>query len=257
MGMGHVDDTDRSAMEEPQENFEKLLRTFYGMKYDIPRGHTQLDDLARVADFYMALPSLSASLDTILLNQRCRFTVTISQFPREILGVALKLRHTKLFKECLIHTVGIMASKNQYVQYAENDQVDKLLKQKFHELKSMICDALTGLDNFRSSLQTSQLSPTEVETADVIIKGLKVKYFDPSNPDYAGRAFFFRKMFNTPVFYNHYYQERLQLFLTPLMRCELQLRVDGDAVAGRGRYSDRFLCTKLFRTEIPWAQAES
>jgi hypothetical protein len=61
--------------------------------------------MVQMADYYCALPALSASLSGALFHSP-KFRSTIGDFSTKLLGLATKLRHEVLFRECLIHVLG-------------------------------------------------------------------------------------------------------------------------------------------------------
>ncbi|KAK0120714.1 hypothetical protein ONS96_010917 [Cadophora gregata f. sp. sojae] len=119
------------------EAFECLLSAMYNRPYS-PSTVADLNTIIQLAEFYRALPILSATMTPALLksamfnsrNAMCRFL----NLSREVIQVAKQLRNTDLFRECFVHEVG---------KYDAGDETNHLLDDDIHQLirreHSVIC----------------------------------------------------------------------------------------------------------------------
>lgn len=98
-----------------KEPFRKLLCAMYNRPYQI-KNTGELKILANLADFYCALPIVSATLTAAMLgspmvkreiNPGGPIGHEISDNSVELIIVAKKLRHAVLYRECFIHLVGL------------------------------------------------------------------------------------------------------------------------------------------------------
>lgn len=103
---GNIEDFGGSPyVRKSQETaFEKLLLAFYGRPYTI-EFFVEFHTMVQMAEDYCALPALSASLSGALFHSP-KFRSNIGHFSTKLLGLAIKLRHEVLFRECLVHVLG-------------------------------------------------------------------------------------------------------------------------------------------------------
>lgn len=81
--------------------FNKLLLAIYNARFVLGRAN-ELIHMAKLADYYCALPALSRSLnEALLLNP-----VRIDLDKEYLIEVAIKLQHAELFRECVIYLAG-------------------------------------------------------------------------------------------------------------------------------------------------------
>jgi hypothetical protein len=79
----------------------------------------ELETITRLADFYCALPLVSATLTGALVGGRTvkreqddsKYNL-LSLFASDLLLIAKRLRHNVLCRECFIHVVGTMSTYN-------------------------------------------------------------------------------------------------------------------------------------------------
>lgn len=81
-----------------------LLSAMYNRVYKF-ENLADLEDLVRLADFYCALPVVSASLYMALMHIKSRFAEDISLYPLDFLKLAKKLRQPILFRDALVYAV--------------------------------------------------------------------------------------------------------------------------------------------------------
>lgn len=149
-----TDTDDLDLMEKPQgekQAFGWLLCAMYNRPYEIT-SIQDLKNLVRLADFYCALPVLSASLTACLLLNPS-FGNALSD-PRwfqssEVLLIAKQLRNKFLFRECFIHAVGTFDPGREDPYLSEDAQILNLVQRhhiilcgKVMETQRSLCHAL-------------------------------------------------------------------------------------------------------------------
>src|SRR4051794_19417036 len=92
----------KDGLEETSEQsgIECLLCSMYNKSYEV-LSFDHFQQIVRLADYYCALPVLSASLYAVLWNSR-GFTRDIPLFPGQMLELSKKLRHPVLFRESIL-----------------------------------------------------------------------------------------------------------------------------------------------------------
>ncbi|KAF7872695.1 uncharacterized protein EAF02_008766 [Botrytis sinoallii] len=112
-----ITDQQLTLVNEPEEEIEvlrRLLCAINSKKYRIKTAD-ELKRPTRLADYYCALPVVSATLTEALFKSSMFDAIGTSYFSRacechddcvSLLVLARKLRHGVLFRECLIYTVG-------------------------------------------------------------------------------------------------------------------------------------------------------
>ncbi|PBP20765.1 hypothetical protein BUE80_DR008141 [Diplocarpon rosae] len=83
-----------------QNCFHKLLCAVYGHTYELT-GLKELKTMVSLADYYCMLPTLSRSIDVILLRNS-KHGINIKHQCREVFPLAAKLRNRLLFTESLV-----------------------------------------------------------------------------------------------------------------------------------------------------------
>lgn len=96
--------------EVQYELFRKLLCAIYTRPYTI-MSCEELEDLTNLADFYRALPILSATIVTALIGspiftRKNKYSTEFALRAHELLFIAEKLRNKVLWTECFVHVVG-------------------------------------------------------------------------------------------------------------------------------------------------------
>ncbi|CAG8959312.1 hypothetical protein HYFRA_00013082 [Hymenoscyphus fraxineus] len=85
---------------QEMEAFAKLLSAIYGEPYHL-RDVDQFAELTNLAEYYLALPAVSRSLDGLF--HRCpEFTELVEFESLRLLPLAAKLKHAVLFKDCVL-----------------------------------------------------------------------------------------------------------------------------------------------------------
>ncbi|CAG8955890.1 hypothetical protein HYFRA_00008740 [Hymenoscyphus fraxineus] len=110
--------------------FEALISAMYNRPYKVETTE-DIVDLTNVAGFYCALPIVSATINGQLFeSQRLLFGSAdgrhVSSDPVDLLIAARKLRHKRLFHDCLIHVVSqfarIESENGNELQTLQNDK---------------------------------------------------------------------------------------------------------------------------------------
>lgn len=86
------------------EGFKHLLNCIYNRPFELNH-YSELENLARLADFYGAGSAASISLDEAMARSR-RVVEYIAYFPISFLKIAYKLRNKVLYKECMVQIGG-------------------------------------------------------------------------------------------------------------------------------------------------------
>jgi hypothetical protein len=216
--------------------FEKLLRTFYGLPYQI-RDNGEFSIMVEMADYYCALPSFSRSLNNALYESPY-FVSTIYEYSVTLLPIAAKLRHRILYKECMIYLSG----KEAHFGQIQDVHLKQLVRASYNKICAKVVKFQTKLmeyTGYYGSAANDHISELAEECwdnpLDSVLPKLYRKFLDR---DYglAGRG--------------------LRVALDDLL--ENKLTFDRSAVAG-GDYpfNEYFLCATVEDEDLPWDPTET
>lgn len=201
--------------------------------------------MVRQADFYCALPMLSASLNTALWSSPS-FIEQIPYQAKKILGLALKLRHPVLFRECFIHIVGSNDCDNcEDIVYP--GAVEILLLKARNKLLG------TLLSVNKETIQWLRMKPDNQLPYGV-------HYSDPPGMDcsLSQSVEYYRELYaevrikNSPLPGDLGILTSLEAMLHQLLKNNLVL--DRTGLGGTFKY--RFLCAELADEDLPWDSSE-
>lgn len=89
--------------------FENFLLALYGRSYQLASVE-QLILMTKFADYYDALPLLSASLYRAVVENN----IHVCYFTEHLLPIAVKLQHGPLFRDCIIHITAKSLTQDRY-----------------------------------------------------------------------------------------------------------------------------------------------
>ncbi|KAF7896389.1 hypothetical protein EAF00_006403 [Botryotinia globosa] len=187
--------------------------------------------LAKVADFYGALPVVSRSLDTVFFRSP-EFIERIPDHAGSLLKIAYQLRNRTLYKECMIHVAG----RWKINPCISEDDMD--LRIRVLVAYGSICDKLVTANHelIKSIAKFPQNSRIHPQLRD----------FALSYPSLA-------------TYYRHFLDESFSNatneILTKLLTSNLILD-PSKLGAGQGKFKDYFLCAEITDKDLPWDEEE-
>ncbi|KAF7872696.1 uncharacterized protein EAF02_008767 [Botrytis sinoallii] len=222
------------------EGFRQLHCAMYSSPYTI-RDIEELSTLTRIADFYCALPIISATLtsafiDSPIFSKRQveePIACTKDQLAEDcdsMIFIAQKLRNSVLFRECLIHIVANWKD----TKISKLSQLYELTIRSQHALwvAAIVTQLSPGVPELTKVLADAEKDHTSFEReskkAVTFWKNLSAKL-----AQVGGAACF------------------LQSKLEPLLANNLVLDRTSDG-PGEGCYKHCFLCTEIADNELPW-----
>jgi hypothetical protein len=136
--------------EDEIEAFQKLLCAMYNRPYTI-NSPEELEKITSLADFYCALPILSATLVSGLLGSPMlgpsfdfdELNAFALAAP-DLIFAAQKLRNPVFFRECFIHVVGQwqdLLTTSQRERLEENSDIFRLIMKEFSEVCKSVIEA--------------------------------------------------------------------------------------------------------------------
>lgn len=215
-----------------QGYFENMLCAMYRKNYKLG-SHEDLTELVRLADFYCALPAVSYSLHSAL-NMNPDFVAEIPDHATQLLSAAYKLRHSVLFRECLVHVIGLRESMDLNLAY-EEEKLSNTVEVCYGRLCSDLVKVQKGLMKLESSIPHG---PSHIQ------KGMAVTL-------YVAKISLSKHYRNALPKFSDHIRELVSPILKPILKNNLTLDSSGDG-AGEGIFADRFLCARITDEEMPW-----
>jgi hypothetical protein len=211
----------------------------YGRACDI-QTPAWLETVFMVADYFLALPVLSNSLDRTLANVP-NLSLGIPHAAPNLIKKATKLHHAALFRECLIWI--IVPHKNPVFLSMPEDTPDNLkIKQLAEKVHGQVC------------VKIAQAEKTLLELCFSGPLGLPIAnhraWSANASLGYDGEvslAMYYRKM----ITYSGPGQDTVRQVLGPLLLKKLTLDRSGLG-AGENRFADHFFCVEIDDEELPW-----
>lgn len=224
--------------------------------YNRPYKFQTTDELRRItglADFYCALPIVSATLSGGLLGspifqispraENCNFSDFELEAPA-LLDAAIQLRHAVLLRECFIHTVSQWPQVRSGEGLAGVDALGKVAETKCsHLIKNAYIHILEMIIDINQGMNL-------IPRYDIAkVHGDCGSHFQPATQD----ALFYRRL---KLLVD---SQRVDKFveiretLNNLMKNNLALNRTG-SVPGEagGPYVERFLCANIANEDMPW-----
>ncbi|KAE8442587.1 hypothetical protein EG329_003074 [Mollisiaceae sp. DMI_Dod_QoI] len=223
------------------DSFRKLLCAMYNRPYAI-RSVFDLTRLINLADYYCALPIVSATLSGALLGSsifgKTSWLTDVRDPRADLLILAMKLRHPILFREAFIHVVGRWDPSKMMGIVQENSELMRLVMRESHAIYIRTMDTQLVLLRNRdeAALARGILNDDESETMDAKFYRAIMERLQDDDPWYVG------------------YQE-LRKPLDALLQNNLMLDHNG-SLPGMYPYEDCFLCANVSDEEMPWNRDE-
>lgn len=229
----------------------------YNRPYTIDSGNDLLI-LTRQADFYCALPIVSATLSAALIegklfkeldwskkteNDRDFEEGCFFMIMERLLYMGLKLRHRLLFRECFIHIVGLWQHHKNKSAKIMRDPVVRLLVEKAHaELNTKI------LKVFQSALFIALKDPQKLPKQEKEV--LSGDFGSPEQTAQFWRLALIRATVRTDWDESDFPKRPIKI----LLASNLVFDRTGFG-AGEGIYERVFLCADIADEDMPWEDA--
>ncbi|KAL3419780.1 hypothetical protein PVAG01_08278 [Phlyctema vagabunda] len=232
--------------------FKKLLCAMYNRPYRIDTP-SELLAITRLADFYIALPIVSATLTDALVNSELfslkshESTGYVTQL--EMLLCAHKLRHTLLFKDLLILTV---PEFNDFMErgeqiFARIEETSTLMAL----VQNLILQLVEKVARFNNALLTWIIRYPEVSG---VLRNRYVNLLGHGRPYQT--AAFFRALVQDPTMREDIVREPgLMEQLTSLLKNNLTFDTTG-LNSGENIFMYSLLCTEVDDCDLPWDPEE-
>lgn len=224
--------------------FQYLLCAMYNRPWTITRVE-EIERLTRIADFYRALPILSASLTTALLKSPL-FEKRPVSVPNQrafaddavlALLLAKKLRNTTKFREAFIHVVGFF-DRNMAPAWAEHPDLERLVVSEAGSLNYKVMTVLQHL----------------VMAPDLLLETRRANIHPDVDLNPIHDVEFFRRL--ADYIKNRISKPpdviRLLSLLSGLLESNLVLDHRTDQVFGVTIYDSHFLCAEIADQDLPW-----
>ncbi|KAG6187725.1 hypothetical protein E4U36_007647 [Claviceps purpurea] len=140
-------------------NYDNFFRTFYNIRpmlvdADVYKAYDQCESLLNLADQYDALAVVRPCVEHHLLQFQSSLWESVAILTRSYLQFSCKLRSKVIFKEALIHIVGIWYLFQERPEFEIPDSVLDTAERKVHELEENVSRVESQL--FRLNLTTEQ-----------------------------------------------------------------------------------------------------
>jgi len=236
-------------VEYSEEDFERLFSAFYNNPYTLNQNAFRLIDLTQIAKCYRALPALSRTLDgAIHRSPEFVWSLFENNNASWLLETAVQLRSAKLFRECLILTLGPW--HEPAFKTLGDLRLKKLAQNVYNGIAAKISAAHAYLAVSMARLENvAQRSPKSKFMKDYMFDAALATLRDSS--DKMGR-----QSISLPVYYRKLYdvswggESPFKHLLEPIFRNNLALI--RDAEAGKGQFKNYFLCGEIEDDDLPW-----
>ncbi|KAF5869782.1 uncharacterized protein Bfra_010982 [Botrytis fragariae] len=203
----------------------------YGKSFTLT-SFNDINFLAKVADFYGALPVVSRTLDTVFFRSP-KFIERIPDNAGSLLKIAYQLRNQTLYKECMIHVAGRWKSD----PCISEDDMD--LRIRVLAAYGNICDKLVTANH-------ELLRPIALFRPEHVMHQELRSFVFQYSPSLAA---YYRN------FYDKHYDGDIDKILTKVLASNLILD-PSKLGAGQGKFKNYFLCTEITDKELPWNEEE-
>ncbi|TGO08726.1 hypothetical protein BTUL_0194g00060 [Botrytis tulipae] len=211
--------------------FKHMTDCMYGKSFTLA-SFDDINFLAKVADFYGALPVVSRTLDTVFFRSPT-FIERIPDNAGSLLKIAYQLRNRTLYKECMIHVAGRWKSN----PCISEDNMD--LRIRVLVAYGSICDKLV--------------------TANQKLIELVAKIPRDQNIHDELRWMAQRCSTSLSVYYRQFYDKQYNKEINETIAKILtsNLILDPSKLgAGQGKFKDYFVCAEITDKELPWDEEE-
>jgi hypothetical protein len=229
---------------DEETSFEKLLFIFYNREFQITN-LAELKRMTKLADYYLSLPALSASLYAAL-HRSHGLHHEIYSVPEEFLIIARKLRSNALFKEALILSLGPFRQPKYLL--LSDPELRCIAEKTYKALTSKVLK----LQGLLIGFSKRSASYDRVDKHSIpLLPGRDC--WEPCWPEY------FRNVETDSVsfwgnFSNENQKSVVKLALGALMKSELQF--DKSIQSGSGKFKEYFLCSEIEDEVVPWDPTE-
>jgi len=246
--LGTVSTSDENISEfkgnkkKETQAFKNLLHAIYGESYRL-EDTDQLRLMTKLADYYFALPALSKSLMRPLMASN----INIASEAFYLIEVATKLRHSPLYRDCIIYLAGRWTEKD----CSTGDEIHQLgdpgyevALRKRNEIYRSIADAQQLI------FHIEQKSPC-IQTIKGTLK-LQDGFFLPG---YYHRLSDASYDAHRPGTNREHYRLCLHSAISPLVKDHLFFKQHYGP--GDDLYENYFLCAYVDHDDLPWKWEES
>jgi hypothetical protein len=198
----------------------------------------EIQTLAKHAEYYCALPIVSHSLWSPLVN--CpKFISSIGQSPCLTLIAAYKLRHKQLFNDSFIHCLGPWKNPRYRELEKEEPKLFKLAQEAYNKMSRTLLKVHQGIFEIFADAEDSFK-----DTAKIMVS-LADKALDKNHMVSLPRYFRLCHDYN---YKSNEGSEAVKKLLGPLLKNNLIL--DKSKIAGRGEFMGFFLSFQV--GQYPW-----
>ncbi|KAF7925685.1 uncharacterized protein EAE98_006910 [Botrytis deweyae] len=233
-----IADQQLTLVNEPEEEIEALRRLLYELKR-----------LTRLADYYCALPVVSATLTGALFKSSMFDGIGPCYFSRacechddcvSLLVLARKLRHGVLFRECLIYTVG---------KWDSLPDPEKDIIKEDQELYKLVQAKLSVLYELLAKTQGALLWAICEKTIDLN----KIVECNHSKGSIGATICMYEAIFDEPSLQDLFSGGGGELgeLISSLLKKNIALGCTYEQ-SGHGIFENIYLCTEIEDDEFPW-----
>jgi len=222
----------------------------YHVSYVIT-GYNHLSNITRLADFYCALPILSASLGTALW----RSPLLIDDIPCEcyrMIKLAAKLRHPELFRDCFVHSVSLWTGIDSDMEaFADDKELLGLIISAHYSICKVLAKVNMGILQLILANEEARLKCFDILTA------LKQKMY-PTTMDATTSPFrtapFYLDVYKAIDTMGLLYYNGLEEVLYALLKNNLMMDPT-KTLAGEDWVG--FLCAEVADEDLPWDRTQT
>ncbi|KAF7930993.1 uncharacterized protein EAE97_009202 [Botrytis byssoidea] len=207
--------------------FKHMTDCMYGKSFTLA-SFDDINFLAKVADFYGALPVVSRSLDTVFFRSP-EFIEQIPDHAGSLLKIAYQFRNRTLYKECMIYVAGRWKSDPCITE----DDMD--LRIRVLAAYGSVCDKLVTANHALINLVADQYLDKKIHEE---LRCMAENYC-------WSLAAYYRE------FYDKHYTPDIDRVLTKVLTSSLILD-PSKLGAGQGKFRDFFVCAEIADKELPW-----
>ncbi|TGO46548.1 hypothetical protein BOTNAR_0580g00070 [Botryotinia narcissicola] len=211
--------------------FKHMTDCMYGKPFTLAR-FDDIKFLAKVTDFYRALPVVSRKLDTVFFRSP-KFIERIPDNAGSLLKIAYQLKNQTLYKESMIQVAGRWKSN----PCISEDDMD--LRIRVLAACGSICDKLVTANQKLIKRVADYSNDHNIHNELVYIA------YHYSSP----LAGYYRR------FYDKHYDINFDVALTTVLTSNLILD-PSKLGAGQGKFKDYFVCAEITDKELPWDEEE-
>ncbi|KAF7932714.1 uncharacterized protein EAE98_004013 [Botrytis deweyae] len=208
-----------------------MIDCMYGKSFTLA-SFDDINFLAKVADFYGALPVVSRTLDTVFFRSP-NFIERIPENAGSLLKISCQLRNQTLYKECMIHVAGRWKSN----PCIPEDDMD--LRIRVLIAYGSVCQKLVTANQNLIRLVADEYMDKKVHEE---LRSMALNYS-------WSLALYYRQ------FYDKHYSQDIDQVLTKILSSNLILD-PSKLGAGQGKFQNYFLCAEITDKELPWDREE-